>query len=109
MTEATAIKVTLSVYVLGLAAIVYSNRSRPFSVAFKRTWGLSILAAGGCILSDLAPGAVGPYMILVGLGFLYGQKTGLGQLFGAASGATKKTNQPPIGPVGPVGGPNTTA
>ena len=95
-------KITLAAYVIGLAGIIYSNRSQPFASTYKRVWGLTLLAAGASILSDVAPKAVGPYMALVALVFLVAPSSGLGKLLGAAKTASA-SNVAPAGPVGPVG------
>lgn len=102
-------KITLAAYVIGLIAIIYS-KPRPtvgpsgplgptnmpaapslFVFTYRRVWGLTLLAAGAAILSDVAPRAVGPYMALVALVFLLSPSTGLGKLLGAAE---KSASQP---------------
>lgn len=89
MDSATATKVTLLTYTIGLVAIIYSGRSKPFQVNYRRVWGLSLLAAGAAALSDVAPKAAGPYMVLVGIVFLVSPSTGLGSLFAAAESSAQ--------------------
>jgi hypothetical protein len=105
MTSSTAAKITIAAYAVGLAAIIYSGRSKPFQTNYKRVWGLSLLTIGGALLSDIAPRAVGPYMVLVALVFLLAPSTGFGSLFkGATSAAAGGTVNPPAGPQGPSQG-----
>lgn len=87
MSSSGALKLTLAVYAVGMAAIVYTSRTQPFATTYKRVWGITLLVLGAAILADLAPQAVGPYMGLVGLAFLLSPSTGLGGLLGAAKQA----------------------
>ena len=92
MSSEQAMKITLAAYAIGLAGIVYSQRNEPFAGTYRRVWGLTVLAAGASILSDVAPKAVGPYMLLVAIVFLIAPSSGLGKLF---TGAEKSAQTGP--------------
>jgi hypothetical protein len=94
MTSEGASRLTLAAVLVGAAAIIYTSRKQPFATTYRRVWGLALLGAGGALLSDISPSAVGPYMALVALVFLLAPTTGLGGLLKAAessagSGASK--------------------
>lgn len=106
MSSEQAMKVTLAAFVIGSAAIIYSGRQQLFSVNFKRIWGLTLLAGGASILSDVAPKAVGPYMALVGLVFLLAPQTGLGKLLKGAETGASQGGAPAVVNKSGSGGPN---
>lgn len=89
MSPETARKVVVASAVIGAAAIVYQAKSSgtPTTTTYRRVWGLLLLVIGGSVLADFVPGIVGPYMVLVLLGFLLANRGGLGALFRSASTA----------------------
>lgn len=89
MSAETARKIVVFSALVGSVAIVYTGarKGTATTVTYKRVWGLLILIIGGSLLADFAPAVVGPYMLLVLLGFLFKQQTGLGKLLGEAEQA----------------------
>jgi hypothetical protein len=90
MSSDTARKIVVATLLVGSAAIAYDARTQGTATMYRRIWGLSLLTAGGAIVADAAPAAAGPYMVLVLLGFLLSNKTGLGGLISEASSAVQK-------------------
>lgn len=91
MSPDTARKVVAAAALLGTVAVVYTGQSKgtPAKTTYRRVWGLLILVIGGSVLADFAPNIVGPYLLLVLLGFLFLNKSGLGGLVHDASAAQK--------------------
>lgn len=85
MSSETARRVVVGAALLGVAVAVYQGRSQPAKTTYKRVWGLLLLVAGGSVLADLAPAVVGPYMLLVLLGFLITNQKDFGALFSSAA------------------------
>lgn len=94
MSTRTANALVLAVLLLGGATILVTNRSGSFAVTYRRLWGLGMLCAGAGILAELAPQVVGPFLILVGIGYAYINRSKLGGLAQtAAQASTTSTAQ----------------
>lgn len=91
MSSETARKIVVAALLVGTAAIVYTGvrNGDAGKTTYRRVWGLTLLVAGGSVLADFAPGIVGPYLLLVLIGFAVKNKSGLGGLFGEAGQAAQ--------------------
>lgn len=94
MSSETARKIVVASAFLGIAAVIYEGQKAgtPTATIYRRSWGLLLLVIGGSVLADFAPQVVGPYMLLVLLGFLITNK-GLGNLFTEAGNAANTNSK----------------
>ena len=92
-------KAVMFAVLLGAASVVYAGKvsGEPTKQTYKRVWGLMLLATGGAVLADAAPQIVGPYIVLVALGFIVRGKTGLGSIFQTAGAAAQTGQQQTLG------------